>query len=189
MNVRFQKDGYIAKVLTWGMSPQKKFRYLNSNQNGCPMFWKFLFMFVWSLGGWRNDHAEQPPSEQQVPKKRNETIARINEKVSEFSETKTAQVVGKGIGLLFGGFSILILVAICGWVLFVFGSMVYSIFAGGWDSILGTGIVLGSLAVVGLVLYGLYRLCRWIASTEAWALFTQKAKSLKEKTCPVVAFA
>ena len=193
MNVHFQKDGYIAKVLTWGMPQRKRVSYVNGLQNGCPMFWRFLFMFVWSLGALRNDGVEQSQDEAHRPTKINQTMLRVNEAVSDFSETKTAQYVGKGIGMIFSGaFMLTGSIFILGLVAAI-GKIVYGIIAGGRESILEAGGTLGivALAILACILLwkGVARLARWIDSTEAWALFVQKLKSLKEKTCPVVTFA
>lgn len=194
MNVRFQKDGYIAKILTWGMSNRKKSQYINSLQNGCPMFWRFLFMFAWSLGGLRKDGVDQSSTAMtKAPKKPNATMVRINEAVSDFSETKTAQHIGKGVGMTISGLVITVLLAFAGGILFAIGKGIYLIFAGGASSVMTAGAVIGIIAVVVASLYYLGKGLAWlkgkVTSTEAWGLFSEKVKSLKEKTCPVVAFA
>jgi hypothetical protein len=193
MNVRFQKDGYIAKILTWGMSSRKKSQYINSMQNGCPMFWRFLFMFAWSLGGLRKDGIDQSTVVAKASKEPSATMMRINEAVSDFSETKTAQYIGKGVGMTISGLVIAVLVLFAGGILFAIGKGICLIFAGGVSSVMTAGAVIGIIAVAVASLYYLGKGLAWlkgkITSTEAWGLFIQKVKSLKEKTCPVVAFA
>jgi hypothetical protein len=194
MNVRFKKDGYIAKILTWGMPQWKKTSYVKNLQNGCPMFWRFLFMFAWSLGGLRKDGVDQSSTVMaKAPKKPSATMMRINEAVSDFSETKTAQHIGKGVGMTISGLVIAVLLAFAGGMLFAIGKGIYLIFAGGMSSVMTAGAVIGIIAVACASLYYLGKGFVWlkgkVTSTEAWGLFIQKVKSLKEKTCPVVAFA
>jgi hypothetical protein len=188
-----KRDGYIAKIATWGMNPCKKERFLNGNHDGCPMFWRFLFMFVWSLGALRDDGVKQSYDETGRPTKINQTMLRVNEAVSDFSETKTAQYVGKGIGMIFSGAFILTGSLVVLVFVLAIGKAIYSIFAGGRESILQAGGILGiaALGILTCILLwkGIARLVRWIDTTEAWALFVQKLKGLKEKTCPVVTFA
>ncbi len=176
-----KRDGYVAKILTWGMNPRKKEKLLNGNHDGCPMTWRFIFMFVWSLGGLRNDNVKPT-------KEKSALMVQINEKVSDFSETKAAEVIGKGIGFGFAAIGYLMLLAICAAVLFALGSMIYTIFTKGWTFAMDVGIVVGIVAGLSLFVYGLYRALRWIGSTEAWGLFSEKAWSLKMKMCPVVTF-
>ncbi|MEY2665128.1 MAG: hypothetical protein RLZZ480_233 [Candidatus Parcubacteria bacterium] len=189
MNIKFQKDGYVARVLTWGMPHQKKVQYMNRLQDGCPMFWRFVFMFVWSLGGLRKDHSGQSMDEAHQPQKRDKTMVRINAAVSDFSETKAAQVIGKGVGI----FLTLCIIAIIMAVVFAIGTMIYEAFMGNWTNILPVIAVIVAvvafMTIVILISEGMKRLGRWIKSTEPWWLFVQKVKSVKRKTCPVVSFA
>ena len=193
MNIKFKKDGYVARILTWGMPQWKKTSYVNLLQEGCPMFWRFIFMFLWSLGGLRNDGVEDAMTVPNQPKKRSETMTRINERVSEFSETKAAQHIGKGIGTFFGAvFFLAFLVGVAA-LIFGIGKGIYLFFASGWATILSTAAFIGVTAVLGIAVILLWKsfvwVVRWIGSTEVWALLIQKANSLKDKTCPVVSFA
>lgn len=170
MNVHFQRDGYIAKVLTWGMSPKNRLVYLNSLQDGCPLVWSFLFMFVWSLGTLRRDQGTFSPEGMR---------ARINEKVAKVSETEAGKRIGKGIFILF-----IIFMVMC------VGTVGYALFFTGetWNKVKSFVLFMVFVICAVFLTKGASLLTRWIGSTEVWILLTQKVKSIKEKTCPLVRF-
>lgn len=186
LELKLKRAGYVAKILTWHYGADEKGRnqYLAGMNNGCPMFWKFLFQFIWSFGGLRPAPVKRALSP--------ERYIRSEKELADFVKPRrwemTFQALMPAFSLLKMLFTYLFIIAILVTAT-AFGSLVGRDFLGEQSNFLFATAVgwlfFATLFGIMLLVTGVIVI---LANSEAFRLFISWAYTRKQKVCPVVTF-